>query len=68
MNFETYVANFYDNYVRLYDQKYLYKTIGELYILFLISVPLSLLLFMLFNRHRNKILVDLGDHKWLIKN
>ena len=68
MSLENYVVNFYDNYIRLYDEKYFSKTVGELYILFLISVPLALLLFILFNRHRHKMLVDLGDHKWLIKN
>lgn len=68
MSLENYVVNFYDNYIRLYDEKYFSKTVGELYILFLISVPLALLLFILFNRHRHKLLVDLGDHKWLIKN
>lgn len=68
MNLENFAADFYDKYIRLYDERYLNKNLGELYILFLISVPLSLLLFILFNKHRTKILVDLGDHKWIIKH
>jgi hypothetical protein len=67
-NISDYLQNFYDKYVRIYDESYFYKTVGEIYILFIISVPLSLLLYMLFNRHRDKIMVDLGEHKWLIKN
>ncbi|MEI6728244.1 MAG: hypothetical protein WCK98_01240 [bacterium] len=71
MNFNAipdFFSSFSDKYIRYYDQAHLSKTVGELYILFLISVPLSLLLFMLFNGHRSKTLVDLGHHKWIIKN
>ncbi len=66
--FLNFFTSFYDRYVRFYDPRYFYKTVGELYVLFLISVPLSLLLFILFNRRRHKMVVDLGEHKWLIKN
>jgi hypothetical protein len=38
-----------------------------MYIIFLISVPLSLLLYMVFSKYRHYILIDLGFHKWLIK-
>lgn len=61
------LADFYDRYIRLYDENYLYKNMGEVYIMFLISVPLSLLLFFLFSKKRHKTLVDLGEHKWLVK-
>jgi hypothetical protein len=67
-SFQTYFQEFYIRYFRVYDERFVYKTLGELYILFLISVPLSLLLYLLFNRHRSKMLVDLGFHKWLIKS
>jgi hypothetical protein len=65
---ETFFVTFNDKYIRLFDERTLYKTVAEMYVLFLISVPLSLLLFILFSHHRHKTLVDLGEHKWLIKN
>ena len=33
----------------------------------LISIPLSLLLYFLLSSRKHKTLVDLGDHKWLVK-
>ena len=39
----------------------------DIFIIFVISVPLSLLLFLIFNRYRHWMLVDLGFHKWLVK-
>jgi hypothetical protein len=43
------------------------KVQSEIYIAFLIAIPLSILLYILFNKYQHKILVDLGYHKWLIK-
>jgi len=43
------------------------KTIQDMYVVFLISVPLSLLLYLIFSRYRHWMLIDLGNHKWLIK-
>jgi hypothetical protein len=40
---------------------------GDIFVIFMISAPLSLLLFLIFNRYRHWILVDLGTHKWLVK-
>ena len=57
----------YNKYIRLYDDKFFYKNLGEFYLLFLITVPLSLLLFLLFSRKKHKTLVDLGEHRWLVK-
>jgi len=59
---------FNDLYIRLYDEKNVQKTLVEIFILFMISIPISLLLYLLFNRYRQKMLIDLGQHKWLIKN
>lgn len=39
----------------------------QLYIIFLVSVPLSLLLYLVFTKSKKMIMVDLGKHKWLIK-
>ena len=58
---------FLDKFFRTYDSNHYQKTVGELYLLFLISVPLSLLLFFLFHQRHGKTLVDLGHHKWIIK-
>ena len=64
----NFLENFYDKYLRFYDERSVLKTQGELYILFMISIPLSLFLYLLFSRGRHKTLVDLGrGHKWLIK-
>jgi hypothetical protein len=43
------------------------SSLQQIYIVFLISVPLSLLLFIMFTKYRHYLLVDLGHHKWLIK-
>jgi hypothetical protein len=43
------------------------KSAEDLYVIFLISVPLSLLLYLVFSKYRHWVLVDLGFHKWLIK-
>ncbi len=68
MNLLEFISDFYNKYLRFHDPRYLIKTQAELYILFMISIPLSLLLYLLFGRGKHKTLVDLGrGHKWLIK-
>ncbi len=49
---------------------YIRQNIGDmkdLALIFLVSIPLSILLYILFSKYRHYMLVDLGDHKWLIK-
>jgi hypothetical protein len=67
--FQQLFGNFYDKYIRLYDDKYVFKNTTELYMLIGISLPISLILYMFFSKNRQKILVDLGhgNHKWLVK-
>lgn len=62
-------TNFYDKYIRLYDERYILKNTTELYMLVGISVPVSLILYMFFSKNKQRLLVDLGheNHKWLIK-
>ena len=43
------------------------KTFSESYIAAFIAVPMSMLLFLLFSKFHHKIIVNLGDQKWLIK-
>gem|GEM_PF-4101344 len=43
------------------------NNLSQLYIVFLITVPLSLMLYLIFNKYQHQILVDLGDHKWLVR-
>ena len=67
--FQEFFTNFYDKYIRLYDEKYILKNTTELYMLVGISVPVSLILYMFFSKNKQRLLVDLGhgNHKWLIK-
>lgn len=41
--------------------------LADYYLVFLISIPLSLLLYLYFSKHRHWIVVDLGHHRWLTK-
>lgn len=41
---------------------------SESYIAFLVAIPISFLLYLVYNRLQHKILVNLGDQKWLIDN
>lgn len=45
----------------------LIQIIQDFYLPVLISIPLSFLLYLLFHKYRHWILVNLGEHKWLIK-
>jgi hypothetical protein len=68
MDWQTSIENFYNRSLRFYDERTVLKNQTELYILVMITVPLSLLLYLLFSRSKHKTLVDLGrGHKWLIK-
>ena len=40
------------------------KDIG---LIFFVSIPLSVLLYIIFSRHRHWMLVDLGHHNWLVR-
>ncbi len=42
-------------------------SLPQLYVIFLVSMPLSLLLFLMFTKYKHSKLVDLGFHKWIIK-
>jgi hypothetical protein len=39
----------------------------DLGLIFLVSVPLSVLLYIVFSKHRHWLVVDLGHHTWLVK-
>ena len=41
--------------------------ISDYYFPVLISVPISLLLYLIFHRYNHSIVVNLGGHRWLIK-
>jgi hypothetical protein len=43
------------------------KALLDIYWIFVVAIPLSLLLYLIFDRYKHKILVDLGHHKWIIK-
>jgi len=68
MNWEEFFVNFSDKYLRFHDERYLRKISIEIYIILMIVIPFSLLLYILFSKGKHKILIDLGrGHKWLIK-
>lgn len=56
-----------EKFIPNYEQQGLLGSIQQLYIIFLVSVPLSLLLYLMFTKYRHYMLVELGHHKWLIK-
>jgi hypothetical protein len=63
-----YWQTFIEKYIRPWDTSFVTKSTTEIYILLIISVPLSLILYLLFSKGNHKTLVDLGHgHKWLIK-
>ena len=41
--------------------------ISDYYFPVLISIPISLLLYLIFHRYNHSIVVNLGGHRWLIK-
>ncbi len=43
------------------------KSIQDIVVVLIISIPLSLILYIMFNKNRRLILIDLGQHKWIIK-
>jgi hypothetical protein len=43
------------------------KDIQDLMLIFFVSVPLSVLIYIIFSKHRHWKIVDLGHHTWLIK-
>jgi hypothetical protein len=51
----------------LLNPQFLLEQGKGLYLIFLLSIPLSLFFYILYSRYRHWILVDLGEHKWLVK-
>jgi hypothetical protein len=43
------------------------KALLDLYAILAFAIPISLLFYLIFDRYKHKILVDLGHHKWIIK-
>lgn len=43
------------------------KDSKDLGLIFLVSVPLSVLLYIVFSKHRHWMIVDLGHHTWLVR-
>ena len=41
--------------------------VADYYVVFLVSIPISLLLYLYYSKHRHWLLIDLGHHKWLTK-
>jgi hypothetical protein len=41
--------------------------IKDVSLIFLVSVPLSVLIYIIFSRYRHWMEVDLVDHTWLVK-
>ena len=43
------------------------KSLLDLYLIFVIAIPISILAYLIFDKYRHKILVDLGQHKWIVR-
>jgi hypothetical protein len=43
------------------------RSLLDLYYIFAITVPISILIYLIFERYRIKLFVDLGNHKWIVK-
>ncbi len=43
------------------------RSLLDLYLIFAITVPISILVYLIFERYRTKLFVDLGNHKWIVK-
>jgi hypothetical protein len=43
------------------------RSLLDLYLIFTITVPISILIYLIFERYRIKLFVDLGNHKWIVK-
>ena len=43
------------------------RSIMDLYLIFTFSVPVSILIYLIFDKYRHKILVELGQHKWIVR-
>lgn len=43
------------------------RSLLDLYLIFTITVPISILIYLIFERYRIKMFVDLGNHKWIVK-
>lgn len=43
------------------------RSLLDLYLIFTITVPISILVYLIFERYRIKMFVDLGNHKWIVK-
>jgi hypothetical protein len=44
-----------------------FRSLADLYLIFTITVPISILVYLIFERYRIKMFVDLGNHKWIVK-
>jgi len=44
-----------------------YFTSGDILSILFITIPLSLFIYLLLSKYRHWMLVDVADHKWIIK-
>jgi hypothetical protein len=54
----------------IFSLEYIRANVGDLQdlvLIFVVSIPLSVLIYILFSKYRHWTEVDLVDHKWLIR-
>lgn len=44
------------------------KSLFDIYLILAIATPVSILAYLIFERYKHRIFVDLGNHKWIIKH
>ncbi len=43
------------------------KSLFDIYLILAIATPVSILAYLIFERYKHKMFIDLGNHKWIIK-
>jgi hypothetical protein len=44
------------------------KSWMDYYFIFITTIPTSILAYLIFDRYKLKIMIDLGNHKWIVRN
>jgi hypothetical protein len=57
----------FNNFLTRFGLQINSRSIMDMFLLFTFVIPASILFYLIFDKFRHKILVDLGQHKWLVR-